>query len=135
MGTLHTIISCIPLGVDWRKEKNFIQKNGNPMYGGEYFDGQQNTFQIHVRNDVDESIKFREVAPAIGPVVVVPKDVTAKVDYIDKDRYCHFSGCLCYLKRSESCPPCHTLSFYGLDGKTDELAQNGLYKVPKTLII
>ena len=43
-------------------------------------------FQIHVRNDVDESIKFREVAPAIGLVVVVPKDVTAKVDYIDRDR-------------------------------------------------
>ena len=77
---------CLSSGVDWRKEKNFIQKNGNPSYGGDYFDGQLNTFQIHVRNDVDQSIKFRETAPAIGPVVVVPKDVTAKVDYIDKDR-------------------------------------------------
>lgn len=74
------------IGVDWKKEKNFIQKNGNPLYGSDYFDGLQNTFQIHVRNDVDQSIKFRETAPAIGPVVVVPKDVTAKVDYIDKDR-------------------------------------------------
>ena len=30
-------------GVEWRKEKNFIQKNGDPMYGGEYMEGQQNT--------------------------------------------------------------------------------------------
>ena len=47
---------------------------------------QQKTFKIHVRNDVDQNIKFRETAPVIGPVVEVPKDVTAKVDYVDKDK-------------------------------------------------
>ena len=48
--------------------------------------GTAKTFKIHVRNEVDKSIKFRQTTPAEGPVVVVPKDVTAKVDYVDKDR-------------------------------------------------
>ena len=73
-------------GFDWISEQQNLQTNNNHM-NQIITDGiEQKTFKIHVRNDVDQTIKFRETAPAIGPVVVVPKDVTAKVDYVDKDR-------------------------------------------------
>lgn len=56
------------------------------MTGSTTAGGQQKTFKIHVRNDVDQNIQFRETAPAVGPVVEVPKDVTAGVDYVDRDQ-------------------------------------------------
>ena len=73
-------------GFDWISEQQNLQTTNSHM-NQIITDGiEQKTFKIHVRNDVDQTIKFRETAPAIGPVVVVPKDVTAKVDYVDKDR-------------------------------------------------
>ena len=68
------------LGFNWQKELLTIEQ------GGTVIGGTQGSFKIHIANDADQAIIFRQSAPAIGPVVDVPKDVTATVDYVDKDK-------------------------------------------------